>query len=87
VNEDADEKRPCTPGESLEQSLKEMQEMRKCAIPKRSWKELKLDLAKPVRISLKNKKIPVRKIIRVQTSPATKKLNNLNRLILELFGG
>ena len=57
---------------------------------KRSRNDISSDLdsgdeKKLRKTSFKNKKIPSNKqIIRVQTSPATKKINDLNRLILEL---
>lgn len=41
-----DDKRPSTPLESLEQSLKEMKSMRKGKLPKKSWDNLKLNLNK-----------------------------------------
>jgi len=36
--------RPCSPTESLEQSLKEMQAMRQNKMEKRTWRELKKEL-------------------------------------------
>lgn len=39
-----DNKRPCTPLESLAQSLKEMKLMRESKLPKKSWWELKAEL-------------------------------------------
>ncbi|MDD4048422.1 MAG: hypothetical protein PHI90_06305 [Clostridia bacterium] len=33
-------KRPCTPTESLEQSLKEMKQMRIGKLPKKSWRNM-----------------------------------------------
>ncbi|MGZ4113348.1 MAG: hypothetical protein ACXVP5_12995 [Tumebacillaceae bacterium] len=38
--------RPCTPAESLDQSLKEMTEMLKGTLKKRSWKEFRDELKK-----------------------------------------
>ncbi len=88
---DENEKRPCSPTESLEKSLGEMRDMRQGKTKKRSWNDISNDLnsgdeKKMKKTSLKNKKIPCNKqIISVQISPATKKINALNRLILELF--
>lgn len=36
--------RYCTPAESLEESLKEMMEMRKTNAPKRNWRDMMKDL-------------------------------------------
>jgi len=46
MDDNKDEKKYCTPSESLEQSLKEMKLMREGKIPKKSWNDLKEELKK-----------------------------------------
>lgn len=46
IRMDTTVKRPCTPSQSLAQSLREMNSMREGKLKKRTWRELRADLKK-----------------------------------------